>query len=206
MAAANVSFNKTNTSLNAVTAQDGISESSKARDMLAKVEKTGHATEPYTAGQYVVSNNTFRKVTSAIASGNTISNSNSQETTVGAEFSRINADLSESLDISGTIMNNNGVPSTLSKTVTAYKRGNMIVLEINFTSTVASTSSGILIGNLLSQYRPIGYRPTIGCTLRNEDKSGGVVYLNNSGASDLKVLAFGIEANKLYDMYVLYLI
>lgn len=206
MAAANVSFNKTNTSLNAVTAQDGISESSKARDMLAKVEKTGHATEPYTAGQYVVSNNAFRKVTSAIASGNAISNTNSQETTVGAEFSRINADLSESLNISDTIMNNNGVPSTLSKTVTAYKKGNMITLEINFTSTVASTSSGILIGNLLSQYRPVGARPIVGCTLRNEDRSGGVVYLNNSGASDLKVLAFGIEANKLYDMYVLYLI
>lgn len=106
MAASNVSFNKTNTSLNAVTAQDGIFESSKARDMLAKVEKTGHATEPYTAGQYVVSNNAFRKVTSAIASGNTISNTNSQETTVGAEFSRINADLSDKvkfIDVSLTV-------------------------------------------------------------------------------------------------------
>lgn len=120
MAAANVSFNKTNTSLNAVTAQDGISESSKARDMLAKVEKTGHATEPYTAGQYVVSNNVFRKVTSAIASGNTISNSNSQETTVGAEFSRINADLSDiktstdeviSTNINHTVINNVNVVS-----------------------------------------------------------------------------------------------
>lgn len=123
MAASNVSFNKTNTSLNAVTAQDGIFESSKARDMLAKVEKTGHATEPYTAGQYVVSNNGFRKVTSAIASGNTISDTNSQETTVGAEISRINEGLSDrdtTISLGQTTTDN--VDVTLSSAIADFKK------------------------------------------------------------------------------------
>lgn len=128
MAAANVSFNKTNTSLNAVTAQDGISESSKARDMLAKVEKTGHATEPYTAGQYVVSNNGFRKVTSSIASGNTISNSNSQETTVGAEISRINADLTDSLTPKPLTFTTVGGTTIVQNN--SYRVGNMLYVNL----------------------------------------------------------------------------
>ena len=145
MAAANVSFNKTNTSLNAVTAQDGISESSKARDMLAKVEKTGKATEPYTAGQYVVSNNGFRKVTSAIASGNTISNSNSQETTVGAEISRINADLSE---FSILVLNGNDVCTTSHTLDTINteidKSGHIVTLTIAITLKSALASYGTI--------------------------------------------------------------
>jgi hypothetical protein len=136
MAAANVSFNKTNTSLNAVTAQDGISESSKARDMLAKVEKTGHATEPYTAGQYVVSNNVFRKVTSAIASGNTISNSNSQETTVGAEISRINADLSEGWKLLGST-SSSGYTTINFADISAYRE--VAIVLVNSTRILATT-------------------------------------------------------------------
>ena len=141
MAASNVSFNKTNTSLNAVTAQDGIFESSKARDMLAKVEKTGSATEPYTAGQYVVSNNEFRKVTSAIASGNTISDTNSQETTVGAEISRINADLTDisystsGLATSGGITIEGGGVATIGKLV-------VVNLRVRVSATNQQTISG----------------------------------------------------------------
>ena len=176
MAASNVSFNKTNTSLNAVTAQDGIFESSKARDMLAKVEKTGSATEPYTAGQYVVSNNKFRKVTSAIASGNTISDANSQETTAGAEFSRINADLS------ANTINSNYHSIPVGSTYTAPSDGYVLVGS----SPQAGSYSKVIINGILPidvvTFSAITNPPRTplfvkkGMTINHESNNSGICY------------------------------
>ena len=52
----------------------------------AAVESSTTASQAYTSGQYVVVNGVLRKVKSAIAKGNTISNSNSTATTVTGEF------------------------------------------------------------------------------------------------------------------------
>lgn len=54
----------------------------------ASVEASNIASQPYNAGQYVVVAGALRKVTSAIAKGNTISDSNSTATTVGGELGR----------------------------------------------------------------------------------------------------------------------
>lgn len=54
----------------------------------ASVEASNIASQPYKAGQYVVVAGALRKVTSAIAKGNTISDSNSTATTVGGELGR----------------------------------------------------------------------------------------------------------------------
>lgn len=54
----------------------------------ASVEASNIASQPYNAGQYVVVAGALRKVTSAIAKGNTISDSNSTATTVGEELGR----------------------------------------------------------------------------------------------------------------------
>lgn len=54
----------------------------------ASVEASNIASQPYKAGQYVVVAGVLRKVTSAIAKGNTISDSNSTATTVGVELGR----------------------------------------------------------------------------------------------------------------------
>nr|DAF33231.1 MAG TPA: hypothetical protein [Caudoviricetes sp.] len=58
----------------------------------ASVEASNIASQPYKAGQYVVVAGVLRKVTSAIAEGNTISDSNSTATTVGGELGRFNVD------------------------------------------------------------------------------------------------------------------
>lgn len=56
----------------------------------ASVEASNIASQPYKANQYVVVAGVLRKVTSAIAEGNTISDSNSTATTVGGELGRFN--------------------------------------------------------------------------------------------------------------------
>lgn len=56
----------------------------------ASVEASNIASQPYKANQYVVVAGVLRKVTSAIAEGNTISDSNSTATTVGGELGRLN--------------------------------------------------------------------------------------------------------------------
>ena len=56
----------------------------------AAVESSTRASQAYKAGQYVVVAGVLRKVTRAIAKGNTISNSNSTATTVGEELDRFN--------------------------------------------------------------------------------------------------------------------
>lgn len=62
----------------------------------ASVEASNIASQPYKAGQYVVVAGVLRKVTSAIAKGNTISDSNSTATTVGGELGRLNVNNSVS--------------------------------------------------------------------------------------------------------------
>lgn len=56
----------------------------------ASVEASNIASQPYKAGQYVVVAGVLRKATSAIAKGDTISDSNSTATTVGGELGRLN--------------------------------------------------------------------------------------------------------------------
>lgn len=58
----------------------------------ASVEASNIASQPYEANQYVVVAGVLRKVTRAIAEGNTISDSNSTATTVGGELGRFNVD------------------------------------------------------------------------------------------------------------------
>ena len=55
----------------------------------ASIESSATASQAYAAGDYVVVGGVLRKVTSAIAKGNTISDSNSTATTVGGELGSI---------------------------------------------------------------------------------------------------------------------
>lgn len=59
----------------------------------AAVESSATASQAYTAGDYVVVNGVLRKVKSAIAKGNAISDSNSTATTVGGELASIGTTL-----------------------------------------------------------------------------------------------------------------
>lgn len=55
----------------------------------AAVESSATASQAYAAGDYVVVNGALRKAKSAIAKGNTISDSNSTATTIGGELESI---------------------------------------------------------------------------------------------------------------------
>ena len=63
----------------------------------ASVESSTTASQAYSAGQYVVVNGVLRKVKSAIAKGNAISDSNSTATTVGGELATIGDSASRSV-------------------------------------------------------------------------------------------------------------
>lgn len=61
----------------------------------AAVESSTTASQPYTAGDYVVVNGLLRKVTASIAKGNAISDSNSTATTVTGELATIRDSVSQ---------------------------------------------------------------------------------------------------------------
>lgn len=63
----------------------------------AAVESSATASQAYAAGDYVVVNGILRKVKSAIAKGNAISNSNSTATTVAGELATLGKSVSKSL-------------------------------------------------------------------------------------------------------------
>lgn len=75
----------------------------------AAVESSATASQAYEAGDYVVVNGVLRKVKSAIAKGNTISDSNSTATTVTGEFATLCDSVSRVLatpgiTLSGTVV------------------------------------------------------------------------------------------------------
>lgn len=72
----------------------------------AAVESSATASQAYAAGDYVVVNGILRKVKSAIAKGNAISDSNSTATTVTGEF----ADIRNSVSHQTTMHESNGAP------------------------------------------------------------------------------------------------
>lgn len=61
----------------------------------AAVESSATASQAYAAGDYVVVNGILRKVKSAIAKGNTISDSNSTATTVAGELATLGDSVSQ---------------------------------------------------------------------------------------------------------------
>lgn len=98
------------------------------KGMIATIETTSTASQPYTVGQYLTYNGQLREVTSAIAQGDTISNSNTKVTNVGTEIQQINADLS---DISNTIGN-----TAITFYTTTDANGNIRVSDISEINTI----------------------------------------------------------------------
>ncbi len=64
------------------------------QNRISNVETKGLSSQAYSTGQYFTHGDKLKKVTSAIASGDTISSSNTEDTTVGAELTEINSNLS----------------------------------------------------------------------------------------------------------------
>lgn len=65
---------------------------------IASNEPTATSSRAYSVGQYMVRGGNLKKVTKAIASGESITSNNTSNTTVGAELKQLNSDLSTKMD------------------------------------------------------------------------------------------------------------
>lgn len=139
----------------------------------AAVESSTTASQAYTAGQYVVVNGVLRKVKSAIAKGNTISDSNSTATTVTGEFA--NFARIETKDSVHKINTSDLVCSYV-------KRNGIVYLSIN---SIQGHSAESL--TTISTKMPVGYRPISGFELYfpigNKSNSGdsGMCNIHSDG-------------------------
>lgn len=139
----------------------------------AAVESSTTASQAYTAGQYVVVNGVLRKVKSAIAKGNTISDSNSTATTVTGEFANF-----ARIETKDSVHKINA-----SDLVCSYvKRHGIVYLSINSIQGHASESL-----KAISTKMPVGYRPINGFDayfpIGNKSNSGnsGMCNINSDG-------------------------
>ncbi len=82
----------------------------------AAVESSATASQAYAAGDYVVVNGVLRKVKSAIAKGNTISDSNSTATTVTGELATLRDSASQYTRLWYKSLNTNVAPSAVTFT------------------------------------------------------------------------------------------
>lgn len=138
----------------------------------AAVESSTAASQAYTAGDYVVVGGVLRKVKSAIAKGNAISDSNSTATTVTGEFAsfaRVEAKDSvhkiEASDLECSYVKRNGI----------------VYLAIGFIQGHADVETEI------SVKMPEGYRPISGFELyfvighESNDGSSGMCRIHSDG-------------------------
>ena len=94
--ASNVLYNGSST-LDVDNVSDAVDDLATRTENLADFESTTVASKPYLVGDLFLENNALKKATQPIAQGGDITGSNSEDTTVGKEISRINSNLSESL-------------------------------------------------------------------------------------------------------------
>lgn len=133
----------------------------------ASVESSTMASQAYTAGDYVVVNGVLRKVTTAITSGSTISDSNSTATTVTGEINGI-------VGASGIVMTksfsqsftNIAQGSTANMYVNVALNGWTPVCVADFLTTHAGTFSPTVIDIDSNQYAHV--------TMRANNTDGGV--------------------------------
>lgn len=108
----------------------------------ASIESSATASQAYPAGQYVVVAGILRKVTSSIAKGNTISNSNSIATTVGGELGSLANAVSRK-------------QFRLSENLACYVEGRICIVSIDYLK-VETVNTFIQIGTLPDGLKPLG--------------------------------------------------
>lgn len=92
--ASNVLYNGGST-LDVDNVADAVDDLATRTENLADYEATAIASKPYLVGDLFLENNALKKATQPIAQGGNITGSNSEDTTVGKEISRINSNLSD---------------------------------------------------------------------------------------------------------------
>lgn len=121
----------------------------------AAVESSTTASQAYSAGDYVVVNGVLRKVKSAIAKGNTISDSNSSATTVSGELATIGNSVSKAR--SGIV-----TAKYTDIDVIGFERAGIAVIHVSrwgqsSSALVPAVGDASLIGTIAAGYRPATY-------------------------------------------------
>jgi hypothetical protein len=124
----------------------------------AAVESSSIASQAYAAGDYVVVSGVLRKVTSAIAKGNTISDSNSAATTVSGELATIGDSVSKARSGIVTAKYND-------IEVIGFERAGIAVIHVSRwgqsgNALVPAVGDAALIGTIAAVYRPATYWQT----------------------------------------------
>lgn len=175
-----ITYTDSNTSTFTIKNSDGISLQRQIVPSAA-VESSATASQAYAAGDYVVVNGILRKVESAIAKGNAISDSNSTATTVSGEIGSLARTVGET-DTWHTMYetNNWGVYYT--------KRYDVLYVRAHVGGVGANWwKAGTL---------PVGYRPKMGFYAPmfnyNDNQCAGVL-VNSSG--EVSMRSYGTQTS-----------
>ena len=153
----------------------------------AAVESSATASQAYAAGDYVVVNGILRKVKSAIAKSNTISDSNSTATTVTGELATV-------VDSASNLKSDYVMQTVGTGSFEFCRVGGIVVMNMyNIAATISGAWGTMLVGTV-----PEGFRPKNQlrqkCQVANADNSessgvwvqpGGAIYVANFGGTGL---------------------
>lgn len=146
----------------------------------AAVESSATASQAYSAGDYVVVNGVLRKVNSAIAKGNAISDSNSTATTVGGELATIGDSVSR-------------YKSTQDGAVWARIDGGVVTVWSDLSAVASSMSawtSGV-IGKLPKEFSPASGNVG-GCAYAESSTGTGIIPVHVDTNGEVRVLTRGL--------------
>lgn len=156
----------------------------------AAVESSATASQAYAAGDYVVVNGVLRKVKSAIAKGNAISDSNSTATTVTGDIATLAESVSQASAVTNWVYLYGSKPS---ECVRYRRNGHMVELYWHY---IQQTKLAWVAGNI-----PNPLRPSIGVAgpcMRN-DSSGkptnNVAVYEVRGNGDVRFTTLNDESN-----------
>ena len=152
----------------------------------AAVESSATASQAYAAGDYVVVNGVLRKVTAAIAKGNTIGDSNSTVTTVTGELASIGNSVSQML----VLYNSGGW-------YVAYKAGVVFVQASNITTSSGSWDYALCPYTIPAQYRP-RVEVCASAITANGGSTTGLMNVNTDGGIMIKNMGSSGSTEKRY--------
>lgn len=138
----------------------------------AAVESSATASQAYAAGQYVVVKGVLRKVKSAIAKGNDISDSNSTTTTVTGEFANF---------ARGEVKDSVHQIKAADLECSYIKRNGIVYLAIGFVKGHAENYGAVSV-KMPEGYRPVsGFEPFFTIGHKASDGKSGLCLISSDG-------------------------
>lgn len=152
----------------------------------AAVESSATASQAYAAGDYVVVNGILRKVKSAIAKGNAISDSNSTATTVTGEL----RDSVSPKSFKGEVVFASGESAANSYFVVYGK-----MVFISYQGSIKAHNLGDVLFTIPSKYAPKGQTFAVFCKNSN---AHGTIYIEGDGVCHVGQISSTTATGRIY--------